>query len=75
MVNTLKYCHDSNVMHRDLKPENIIILPNNQIKLIDFGVAKVFEEEVKDASTFTGTQSYMNPELIRGKWYSFANDI
>ena len=43
MVNFLKYCQGKNVMHRDLKPENIIITPTNQIKLIDFGVARVFD--------------------------------
>jgi NIMA (never in mitosis gene a)-related kinase len=75
MVNVLKYCHDQNVMHRDLKPENIILTPNDQIKLIDFGVARIFDQDANLASTYAGTPFYMSPELLtQGKKYSFASD-
>ena len=75
MVNVLKYCQDKKLMHSDLKPENIIITPTNQIKLIDFGAARVFDGGSNVASTYAGTQTYMNPEILQGKKYSFASDL
>jgi NIMA (never in mitosis gene a)-related kinase len=75
MVAALKYCHEQKVMHRDLKSENIILTPNNQIKLIDFGVAKVLKDDATLASTLAGTPCCMAPEIINGKQYSFPCDI
>jgi NIMA (never in mitosis gene a)-related kinase len=75
MVDVLKFCHDKKVIHRDLKPENIIISPNDQIKLIDFGVAKVFQKDSNVASTIAGTYNYMSPELVQGNKYSFGSDV
>jgi NIMA (never in mitosis gene a)-related kinase len=75
MVNVLNYCHEQMVMHRDLKPENIILTPKDQIKLIDFGVAKVLDQAFNLASTFAGTPNYMSPELVQGNKYSFASEV
>lgn len=75
MVHVLKYCHDKNIIHRDLKPENIILNTTGDIKLIDFGFARVFGENSNLASTFAGTHNYMSPEIIQGKKYSYASDI
>jgi serine/threonine protein kinase len=75
MVDVLKFCHEKKVMHRDLKPENIIITPDNQVKLIDFGVAKVLQEGASVVSTYAGSPNYMSPELIQGKKYSFSSDV
>ena len=45
IVEALSQCYESKIMHRDLKPENILISEDRHLKLIDFGDAKLFEEE------------------------------
>jgi len=62
----LKYAHDRNVVHRDIKPANILISTKGEVKLTDFGIAAVTDEEeeeglTKDGATL-GTPSYMAPE-------------
>ena len=56
----LKYAHSKNVAHQDIKPENIFILPNDKIKILDFGLAAPCNSE----NFFTGTPFYMSPEQI-----------
>ena len=54
--------------HRDLKPENLLLDENNNIKLIDFGLAN----SIKDAEalkTACGSPNYAAPEIISGKFY------
>jgi NIMA (never in mitosis gene a)-related kinase len=75
MANALKYCHKKNILHRDLKPENIILGPNNKIKLLDFGVAKIMDSSTSYASTYAGTPKYMSPEILQGEKYSYSSDV
>ena len=68
----LAAAHDAGLVHRDLKPENIFLTRNGETKLLDFGIAKLTQDEaVPDgASTLTGvvlgTAGYLAPEQIRG---------
>jgi serine/threonine-protein kinase len=61
--------HEKGIIHRDLKPANVLMTPLNQVKITDFGLAKL----VDASGTFTrtgellGTPSYMAPEQARGK--------
>lgn len=74
----LKYLHDQGISHRDLKPENVLLVKRNDIsdiKIIDFGMSKVFGPgEISTASTL-GTPGYMAPEIMQSKKYTQAVDI
>ncbi len=65
----LVYTHENGVIHRDIKPENILLLPNGEVKLLDFGIA-LLEGERRSAwrgfSSPIGTPGYMAPERLRG---------
>eukprot|EP00758_Cryptobia_borreli_P007778 Tbor_TRINITY_DN5331_c2_g10::TRINITY_DN5331_c2_g10_i1::g.4747::m.4747 len=64
LLQAVAYIHDLDVVHRDIKPENILINTPNDIKLADFGLAKVVEGwEVR--STPCGSSFYIAPEVIR----------
>ncbi|MCU0315579.1 MAG: protein kinase [Fimbriimonadaceae bacterium] len=72
----LAFAHRNGVVHRDIKPENIQILENNQIKLTDFGIARLtFEPNLTMDGQVFGTPSYMSPEQINGKEIDARSDI
>jgi hypothetical protein len=54
------------VIHRDIKPDNIMLLPKNEVKLIDLGLAYLPGIDVQDAVRPGGTMRYMAPELFKG---------
>jgi serine/threonine-protein kinase len=74
--------HEQEILHRDLKPENIMLQPlageREQVKVIDFGIAKVKKSQVAESSTglfSAGTLYYMPPESLQGKSYTAAGDV
>ena len=61
LLRGLKYIHSANVLHRDLKPGNILLNANSELKICDFGLARV----ASDAMTqYVGTKWYRAPELL-----------
>lgn len=68
IVSAVDYCHESSIIHRDLKPENVLLDNNQQVKLIDFGFANLFDPEGV-LKTFCGSPYYASPEMILGKQY------
>src|SRR5205807_4912536 len=62
----LQYAHDEGVIHRDIKPENILLNKNGQVKIADFGLAKLLGATPDTALTMSqvamGTLNYMAPE-------------
>ncbi|HLO04355.1 MAG TPA: serine/threonine-protein kinase, partial [Symbiobacteriaceae bacterium] len=61
----LAYIHEQPLLHRDLKPSNLILLPSGLVKIIDFGIAKLFNPGRQ--GTGLGTQGYAAPEQYRGE--------
>jgi calcium-dependent protein kinase len=72
MFSALFYCHSRNIVHRDLKPENMLLEKKDkndfhEIKMIDFGTAKIFDNE-KLENRLTGSSYYIAPEVIFGRY-------
>jgi eukaryotic-like serine/threonine-protein kinase len=64
----LSYAHQRNVIHRDIKPANIMLCQDSGIKIFDFGIAKMGDQNVtKTASQIMGTLYYMSPEQVNGQ--------
>ncbi len=72
----LEEAHNNGIIHRDIKPENIFITKHNEVKILDFGVAKIDGDySVIDTEKVKGTIAYMSPEQISGKQIDHRTDI
>src|ERR1700677_3809171 len=80
VVDAVKYAHEKNVIHRDLKPSNIFVAESGQVRLLDFGVAKLLQEDGDQTqiSRIYGqalTPDYASPELLRGEPVDPRSDV
>lgn len=73
IVYALGALHEQKVVYRDLKPENIMICDDGHICLVDMGLCKVLRRERAMWST-GGTPTYISPEVLERKKYSFTAD-
>ncbi len=71
----IKYIHSKNILHRDLKLSNIFLTSKGNIKLGDFGIAKILSSKEDLAKTLVGTPYYLSPELCLKKPYNHKSDI
>ena len=71
----LAYLKHAHRLHRDIKPQNILANSHGQVKLTDFGIARMLENTVAMCATVVGTFKYMSPERIMSKKYSYPGDI
>ena len=72
----LKHAHDLGIIHRDLKPANLMVSDQGQIKLTDFGIAKLFgSTDMTAAGSVIGTADYMPPEQAEGKTITTRSDL
>jgi len=78
VLEALEYIHDNGVVHRDLKPENIMVDQEDNIKLMDFGIAGDSAARRLTYANFTatlGTADYISPEQVKGKRGDGRSDL
>ena len=73
----LNYLHDRGLVHRDLKSANILVLPDERVKIVDFGTARLRDaaEQITLDGEFVGTFAYASPEQIQGKPVDHRSDL
>src|SRR5579864_1096579 len=83
ICSALEAAHEKGVIHRDLKPQNILLAAQGQVKVVDFGLAKVMQPgsdgdvtlTMTDTDAQAGTLPYMAPEQLRGEATDVRTDI
>jgi serine/threonine-protein kinase len=71
----LQYSHDRGVVHRDIKPANIMLTKAGEVKIADFGIARIESSSMTQAGTMLGTPSYMSPEQFMGQTVDARTDL
>ncbi len=78
IVEAFIYAHKNGIIHRDVKPSNVIVTADDQVKVLDFGIAKLVGEgnhHLTKTGTQIGTVYYMSPEQVRGQNLDHRSDI
>lgn len=77
VARAVAYAHRNLVVHRDIKPSNILVNADGDVKLLDFGIAKLLDEDADATRSLLRamTPAYASPEQIRGERVSTATDV
>jgi eukaryotic-like serine/threonine-protein kinase len=76
IADALAFAHDRGVIHRDIKPPNIMIVDGGRVKIMDFGIARMRQSDVKtQTGMMLGTPRYMSPEQVVGRPSDHRSDI
>jgi len=71
----LHYAHGRGVIHRDIKPSNIMLTIDNDVRIIDFGIAIVSDSDVSRIEGIAGSPSYMSPEQVQSEDLTPRSDL
>lgn len=75
VLDALHAAHEMGIVHRDIKPANILLLDNGEVKVTDFGVARIDESDLTQIGDVIGTPSYMSPEAKAGASVDNRSDL
>jgi serine/threonine-protein kinase len=78
LLRALSYAHGRGIIHRDIKPSNILLMPDGTVKVADFGIARIVEEddaETGEPGEIVGSARYMSPEQLKGEEATPRSDI
>ncbi|MEE8552384.1 MAG: serine/threonine-protein kinase [Desulfobacterales bacterium] len=75
VCDALEYAHKHDIVHRDIKPENIMLLKDGQVKVTDFGIARLVAGSKTRTGIIKGTPYYMSPEQTKGTKIAGPSDI
>ncbi|HCB39151.1 MAG TPA: serine/threonine protein kinase, partial [Gammaproteobacteria bacterium] len=75
VLEALGHAHEKGIVHRDIKPANIILLENGNVKVSDFGVARLDTSDLTSTGFMVGTPNYMSPEGLQGKPADARSDL
>ncbi len=71
----LHYAHGRGVIHRDIKPSNVMLTIDNDVRIIDFGIAIVSDSDVSRIEGIAGSPSYMSPEQVQSEELTPRSDL
>jgi serine/threonine-protein kinase len=75
LLAALAHAHEKGVVHRDIKPANMMLTQAGQVKVADFGIARIESSTMTQAGTVLGTPAYMSPEQFRGDPVDARTDL
>jgi eukaryotic-like serine/threonine-protein kinase len=75
VLSALGFAHKSGIVHRDMKPSNIMVLPNDDVKVADFGIARIDASDFTIVGDLLGTPAYMAPEQLSGGLVDHRTDL
>ena len=76
VAEALAVAHERGIIHRDVKPGNIMVLSDGRVKIMDFGIARLRDPDVKTATgMMLGSPRYMSPEQVSGEPFDHRADI
>ena len=75
VAEALSYAHSEGVVHRDIKPANIVLLDNDQVKVTDFGIARIMDISQTQTGVVLGTPGYMSPEQVAARKVDGRSDL
>ena len=75
-ASALAAAHGAGIVHRDVKPSNILVAPDGQVKLSDFGIARISSDpSLTQTGLVTGSPAYLSPEVASGQQATPASDV